>query len=582
VTPFGQSARLGAASLTVVAGFLAIAAQLAHLHLGDHAEVRQRQREVRQVQRSIRAPRGRILDRDGQVLAIDRAVHDLIADPAYITEHGNARATADLLGGLVGLEVASVHAGILGVGRAHSFLPLKRNLESERVDALKLARQDKEIAPDLRGVRLETRYARTYPLGNSMCHVVGFANSLGAAAAGIELKLNHLLRGRDGLRVSERDGAKQELFTRRVVDVAAEPGFDVHLTLDRHLQFRVEQILDRAMLEQRPQAAWAIVMDTRTGMILALASKPDFNPNQRVDFSDPRLANHPVHSLYEPGSVLKAAVFAAVFNEKLATPTEMVDCTSPWVYGGARLRDGNHSYGMLPVMDVLKKSSNVGTAKLAMRLGEQRLDHYLRAFGLGEKTGIELPLEASGEFRAVKDWDKLSLSRFSIGQGVSATALQMVNVLNTIANDGLRMQPSILRRITNAQGGVVHEFEPKVVKRVIDIEAARLTRRLLARVTEAGGTGRRAALEHCAVAGKTGTAQIYRAGGYSHTDYVASFGGFLPAEDPRVTIIVVLDQPPMPNHQGGKAAAPIFREIAEEAVRILNLPTQAPPEQTEI
>jgi cell division protein FtsI (penicillin-binding protein 3) len=293
-------------------------------------------------------------------------------------------------------------------------------------------------------------------------------------------------------------------------------------------------------------------------------------------------------------------VVAAAFNEHVVRATDEIDCTSPWAYGGRNLNDAHPHNGPRTVMDILKKSSNVGTAKIALMLGDERLERYYRDFGLGQRTGIDLPYEDGGIFHPrdrdcafcghdkqgrprCHGWSALTPTRISIGQGIALTAIQVVGAVNTIANDGLRMQPILVRRVTNPDGTEVERNQPTVVKRVLDLESARLTARLMARITEQGGTGWRAAIPGVAVAGKTGTAQKPVPGGYSKTDYVASFVGFLPAENPRFTLLVTLDNPKgRAGHQGGQVAAPVFRQIAEEAIRYLDIPTNSVPRQVEI
>jgi len=309
----------------------------------------------------------------------------------------------------------------------------------------------------------------------------------------------------------------------------------------------------------------------KTGEILAMVSRPAFDLNRFYDTDTDVRLNRAVGANYEPGSTMKAAAFAAAFNEGIVSPDTVFDCENGgWYYKGKLLRD-SHPYGMLTVADGLKKSSNILTAKLALMLGNDRLYQYLRAFGFGEVTGIDLPGEEAGIFHPPSQWYGISPTRIPIGQGIAATGLQILGLYCTIANDGYRMRPYVVRRVTDSEGQVVYEGKPEVVAQVIRPETAALMRELLATVAEEGGTGRRAQIDGgVRVAGKTGTAQKPVAGGYSPTDYVASFVGFLPVEDPEIGIIVVVDNP-KPLYYGGTVAAPAFGKIAGELSRYLGI-----------
>ena len=315
----------------------------------------------------------------------------------------------------------------------------------------------------------------------------------------------------------------------------------------------------------------------RTGRILAMACRPAYDLNDYGAVSNDLRLNRAIGYVYEPGSTFKIATIAAALNEHVTEPGTVFDCENGhWLHAGHILRD-YHPHGRLCVADVLKVSSNIGAAKIAGLLGEQRMYRYLRDFGVGDRLGVDLPGEEGGILMPPRKWSALSVSRIAMGQGVAVTALQMVNLLCCLGNDGFLMRPYTVDRIVNKDGDVVKRNEPYVLARPVRTETARLMCRMLARVTEEGGTGTKARVPGFTVAGKTGSAQKAVAGGYSDSAHVASFMGMLPAERPEIAIMVVVDEP-QPLHTGGQVAAPIFSEIATQVIRYLDIPP-LPPEQ---
>lgn len=335
-------------------------------------------------------------------------------------------------------------------------------------------------------------------------------------------------------------------------------GADIELTLDNDIQKHVEQILDKAMTNIHSQAAWAIVEEVRTGAILAMASLPKSNP--------PPAAG----TVFEPGSIFKVSVVAAALNEGLISTNDQFDCENGlWSYEGKPLRDF-HPYGVLDVTGILRKSSNIGAAKIALKLGEEPLSRYLTAFGFGKPTGIEIPGEESGLLRPLLEWSKVDITRVAMGHTVAVTALQMLNVLCCIGNDGSLMKPHLVRKVAGKDGVVLLENKPEVIAQPISAATAKLMRNMLVAVTREGGTGTRAAVKGFNVAGKTGTAEKIKDGRYMANQNIVSFMGVLPAERPEIGIIVVLDDP-QPLATGSMAAAPVFAQIAETVVSLLDL-----------
>ncbi len=539
-----------------------LGSRLAFLHLGPHAEMRNRVETNRQFEKEIMGRRGNVCDRNGthNILALDLAVKDICADPMVIVKTNAVLDVASRLAEQLSLPVDEVAVKLNRPDRRYA--RIKRFVPED------LATQIYE--EKLTGVFLRDASVRYYPQGSFMCHVLGFVNYQGIGSAGIEQKMNSYLKGCSGVVEGQLNALRQELYLHRARFVPGKPGNDIELTLDQNVQHIVEKVLDSTMEEHHAKGAWCVIQRVRTGEILAMASRPNYDLNNfSTSGSDVRL-NRAIGYVYEPGSTMKAVAIAAGLNEGLVTPDTVLDCEQgTWYYKGKPLRD-YHPYGKLTVADGLKKSSNILTAKVALMLGNERLHSYLSAFGIGKQLGIDLPGEEGGIFHPTSKWSSISPTRIPIGQGVAATALQMLGVYCTIANDGYLMRPHVVKRVTNCDGKVVYEAEPQVLARAIKPSTAATMRTLLARVTEEGGTGRRASVEGFSVAGKTGTAQKPIPGGYSDTAHVASFVGFLPAESPEIGIIVVVDEP-QPIHTGGRVAAPAFGSIANEVACCLEI-----------
>ncbi len=554
--------RFGVSALLYMTLATGLGFRLAFLHLGPHADRRQRIDTLRQIREEIRGRRGVIADCGGldNILALDLAVKDICADPMMVVASNAVALVASRLAEALDLDVDEVAVKLNQPGRRYT--RIRRFAEHDLADALAAAR--------LPGVFLQDAHVRHYPYGSFLCHVLGFVNYEGVGSAGVEQRFHDLLKGEPGVMEGRVNAFRQELYLARERYEPGREGHNLELTIDRNVQHIVEKVLDGLMEEFQPQAAWSIVQRVKTGAILAMVSRPAFDLNRFYE-TDPYVRmNRTIGVNFEPGSTLKAAAFAAALNEGVVTADTVFDCENGgWYYKGSLLRDAS-PHGRLTVAEGLKKSSNILTAKMSLMLGNERLYQYLRAFGLGSPLGIDLPGEQGGIFHPPSRWYGISPTRIPIGQGVAATALQVLGVYCTIANDGYLMRPYVVRRVSDPSGRTVHEARPEVLARVIRPETAALMRELLAQATEDGGTGRRARIGSLRVAGKTGTAQKPVAGGYSQTAYVASFVGFLPVDDPEIGIIVVADEP-QPVHGGGRVAAPAFSLIAGELSRYLGL-----------
>jgi len=387
--------------------------------------------------------------------------------------------------------------------------------------------------------------------------------------------MDEYLRGQDGYRYVEHNRAGQEMVLYRGQERAARHGYQVHLTIDLNLQTIVENEIDAAVREYRPQKATIILMRPQTGEILAMANRPNFDLNTRSDAKPEQMKNRAILDMMEPGSTFKIVVAAAALNEGRLHLDSTIFCENGlWNYGGRPLHD-HRAYGELSVQDILVKSSNIGAAKLALSIGDQKFYEYIRRFGFGERTGVELPGEIPGLIRPPQNWSKISITRLPMGHEIGVTALQMVTAMATIANEGKLVMPRIVKSVTTSDGKTMTTLSPVALRQVVSPQTARQIGTALRGVVSDRGTAAAAAVPGFTIAGKTGTAQkVNPNGGYDHGKYVVSFSGYLPAEHPEFVGLVMLDdaqtRTPELNY-GGLVAGPIFSRIAEKAARYLDL-----------
>ncbi|MDP6934166.1 MAG: penicillin-binding protein, partial [Myxococcota bacterium] len=351
-----------------------------------------------------------------------------------------------------------------------------------------------------------------------------------------------------------------------------QAGDSIVLTLDPGIQRATEAALDEAMERTQAQAAHAVVMDVRTGDLLAVANRPTVNPNDTSSLTGEQLKNRAVVDSFEPGSVFKPFVVAAALEEEILASDSIVNCENgAWAIGRKVIHD-THRYDDLTVAEVIKFSSNIGSAKIAFDLGADHVIGYLKAFGYGRSTGLGLPGEVRGIIRSPERIKKIELATTSYGHGVTASTVQITAAMATLGNDGVRMQPRLIQEYRDPHGETIRIEEPEVDRRVVSEQVAREVVEMLAAVTEAGGTGTQAQVEGYRVAGKTGTAWKHVNGSYSSTDRIGTFSGLVPADEPRLAITVVVDTPTVGSSYGGVVAGPAFSQIAQRAVRLLGLP----------
>jgi cell division protein FtsI (penicillin-binding protein 3) len=538
--------------------FLGLLGRLAYLQVFKHEEYSRLAESQHAKTVPLRPKRGPILDRAGQALAVSSRADTLYVTPAKVEDPGRLAARlAPILG-----EPARELARKLSVSK--KFAPVRRRLTPDMARAVRELREP--------ALTLVEDSLRLYPNRELAAQLVGFEGADGRGLAGIEQVWDGHLAGVEGRAVVERDALGREMTGAPIVLKPSVAGQGIMLTIDATLQYLAEKEVDAAWRRTRAKSAMAVAMDPRTGEILAMAIRPTYNPNSFTSATDDDRRVRAVTDPFEPGSTFKVILAASALDEGVMRPTDRLYAENGAItVASTTIRDWK-KYGWLTFGEVLQNSSNVGSIKVGLSLGKERYYKYMTAFGFGAPTNLGLPGESRGQLRAPAQWSGLSLATMSIGQEVSVTAVQMVAAFAAVANGGRLMQPQIIRSVLDAQGRELRSFEPKAVRQVISPETARTLTEMMVNVV-GNGTGRNAAIAGYDVAGKTGTAQKMDPATkrYSHAPGVLSFVGFVPADDPRLAMIVLLDEPKN-EKWGSEAAAPIFAAIGREALRYLNVP----------
>ena len=435
------------------------------------------------------------------------------------------------------------------------------------------------------GVAIHDRQVRQYLHGRHLSHVLGSVNAEHCGSAGLEQRFNRELTGLPGSIQGMRDARGRELYDKRKISIDPVPGADLYLTIDQNIQFETEDALKWGLAEYGAGSGWCIVMDARTGAILAMASLPDFEPLNYGSVSDEAKINRAVSMVYEPGSVMKVVTAAAAIDAGFvrADSVYRTNRDDPKYY--KLPGDGSHNWEpTMTVKDAIVHSSNIVIGKLGYDFGPLRLHAAMKRFGFGEKTGIELPGEQYGILPNPRKrmWDKASQSRAAIGQFVAVTPIQLISAYQSIANDGVRMKPYLVDRIVESDGTTVYRHGPEPLGRTVSAQTARTMREVMLGVASPKGTARRAAIRGYSVAGKTGTAQKAKNGHYQEGLYRATFCGIVPATDPRLVILATLDfEQKTKFHQGGNSAGPVFKRVATTALRYLMIQPDRPEELIE-
>lgn len=572
--------RMGALSGLMALGLGGIVSSAYHVQVEDHAAWREAAEAQRQRRLHVEPKRGAIYDRSGAPLAVSVEVPSVSADVVEMLRGVGDRGAEDRfladasvrIATALSLDARDVEAKLLTRRR---FLWLKRRVTSDEAAAVRKLGDARESAPHkpIRGLAIDGEGHRYYPGRELAGPLLGFVAPDGFGKEGLELSLDEQLRGRVEEVKGLRDRAGRLVFSEGATSAEALSGSDVTLSIDQAIQHLAERELDSAMKTYETNGASIVVLDPRTGEILALASSPGYNPNDYAASDVDARRNRVVTDRFEPGSVMKVFTVAAALEEGKLKPTDSIFCErGSYQMGKVTIHD-THVNEWLSPTQILAKSSNIGSLKIALRLGEPGLYAAFRRFGFGEATAVPVPTEARGVLRPKgRPWFDIETANASFGQGVSVTTLQLATAMGAIANGGKLMDPILVRRIKSPRGETVREWSPHARREAVRPATAQTVTEMLTAVVEDGGTGVEAAVPGFRVAGKTATAQKVdpATGRYSEDKYTASFVGFVPAKDPKLVIAVVLDEP-MIGRYGGDLAGPVFRRVAIGALRYLGV-----------
>jgi cell division protein FtsI/penicillin-binding protein 2 len=543
-------------STAVLFGFVLVVIRLGDLMLVNHGRLAARARLQHLGKRNVELNRGGIYDRSGRALAVNIDVESAYCNPREMKDPDRA---VPVLAKATGVSPKTLRRR-LSAGKGFAWID--RKLAPQKADALRRL--------GIKGVGFVPEVKRLYPKGELASHVVGFVGIDNQPLEGLELKYDKTLRGKSASVFFEKDAGGRPLSDGEDVE---NGGNNLVLTIDEGLQFIVERALEKAIEKWKAVAASAIMMDPFTGEILAMANRPTYDLNDPSGSTAASRRNRAITDLYEPGSTFKLVVAAGALEEGVVKPDEEFDCSKGYIRVGRRTVWDVHNHGVLSFREVIQASSNVGSIMVGQKLGEKKLYEYARRFGFGEKTGVDLPGEAEGVIRPPSEWSGASLSAISIGYEVAVSALQVLRAYSAVANGGMLVEPHVVSKIISPEGDLIFSYRPGIEVRAISRRTTEILKEILISVTEEGGTASGAAVDGNLVAGKTGTAKLIdrENGGYAKKKYMSSFVGFVPAEDPRVALIVVVREP-KGKYYGGLVAAPVFRDIADQTLAYLNVP----------
>ena len=537
---------------------LALVGRLVHLQIFKSDEYRLKAEQQQMGFIELSPIRGDILDRHLDELAISIKMDSLFAHPKEVRE---PLLTAKALAPILQEHEQELYKKLI---TDRAFVYLARKIPPRQADQIRRL--------NLPGVYFQEETKRVYPGRELSAHVLGFVGVDNEGLSGLEYLYNDSIKGKK-TRVHLHVDARRHSYASDAQPDQSDSNVMV-LNIDRPIQYIVQQVLQETIASSQALNGCAIVMDPHTGEVLAMASYPFFNPNRYFDFGADARRNRAILDIHEPGSTFKLITFSAVLNEGLGQVSELIDCRVGTLrIAGKTYREAKHSFGLLTINEVLAKSSNVGTIKLGLRLGEEKFYSYIKRFGFGEKTGIDLPGEQTGLLRPPSQWSKISIGAISIGQEVGVTALQQLRAMCAIANGGYLVTPRVVRRILTPDGEVLDEPSPNK-QRILQHETTLKMKESLSLVVTQG-TGSRAQLNGYSSAGKTGTAQKFIEGKYSNTRFIASYTGFAPLEVPVLAAILVINEP-KGEHHGGQVAAPAFKQIMERLLIHLRVPRDQP------
>lgn len=558
--------RIGYVALVMIGILVILVFRYAYLQIVQGDALAQRMRDQSGYEFRIQSLRGAILDRSGKELAVSSMTKSLFVDPNHVYDTHTPEEIASDIAPLIGLTEQDI---LDDIARGGGFVWVKRRLEHTEYEAVRAVIREKGYS-DCLGFQNEAK--RYYPNDALAANVIGFVGTDDEGLDGVEQALDPLLKGEVREERLTVDGQRRPILDsifagRRVY--GSDYCKTVSLTIDSTIQFMVEQELDRAMAENNPDSITAIVMNPKTGEILAMASRPSYNPNRFWEYPQENWKNRAVSFIYEPGSTFKAVIAGAALQESIVTPNQVFFDPGYVMVSGRRIQNwSNESYGAVTFTDIVKKSLNTGFAQVGLSLGAEKMMHYTRVFGFGERTGIDLPGEEEGILFNADDMRDSDIATTAIGQSIAVTPLQLVTAMAAIANGGTLMHPYIVREIRNPDGSIYEERAPREIRRVLEPTVDRTLIGLLEQVVASGG-GKKAGVKGYRIAGKTGTAQKIRreTAGYLEGRYIASFCGFAPVEDPIFTVLVMIDDPRGGDFYGGQIAAPVASRIFTQLLR---------------
>ena len=512
--------------------------------------------------RTLQSPRGTIYDRNGRELAVSIMVKSLYVDPEVVKD---AETLAAELAPILGIPEQDIKGRIADGGR---FVWLKRMLEPAIVEKVK-AVIDKYNLNCLGFVEESKRY---YPNDSLASQVIGFVGMDDIGLDGMELSEDEMLKAKSSEQFLSTDTYGRPIFNSVFSKNKYEDGKDIYLTIDNNIQFVVEQTIEKAMQTTKPRAITAVVMNPKTGEVLAMANRPTYNPNEFYKYTPEEWKNRAVSFVYEPGSTFKAIVAAAALEEGVVTPEKRFVDPGYVMVSGRRIQNwSGESYGNVSFTDIIKNSINTGFVQVGLQVGAHRLNDYASAFGFGSLSGIDLPGEEYGILFKADQMRDSDIATMSIGQSIAVTPIQLASAISAIANKGMLLKPRIIKEVRNSDGSVDRNSEIVQVRQVIQENTATTLIGMLEQVVASGG-GSKASVKGYRIAGKTGTAEKLKddGSGYLTGHYIASFAGFAPVEDPQITVLVIIDDP-NGIYYGGQIAAPIAGEIFEQVLRYLNI-----------
>jgi cell division protein FtsI/penicillin-binding protein 2 len=549
-------------------GFSVLGFRLFDLHVLQHKDLAAQALANCEKVMHRQGRRGEIRDCNGNLLANSQSVRIVFADPSIATS--NAPVIASKLAPLLKMDEATLTGKMSGSGK---YVRLKQKVDEDTVAQINRLK--------LKGIGFDDQLLRTYPNGDLASHVLGFVDAEHKGVQGIEASMEQYLQGIAGYEVIERDRKGREIRALRDEEIGPRDGYNVVLTIDQVIEHIAETELEKAMVLNKPTAGVIIVSRPKTGEILAMSCRPTFDPNDPGAAPADARRNRCISDVAEPGSTFKIVVCSGALNEGIVNLNDQFDCENgAFLYAGRILHDV-HPFGVLTVEEILFHSSNIGAAKVALRMGPSHLYDYITRFGFGRKTDIALPGEVSGIAHPLSRWNKLSITRIPMGHEVAVTPIQMMMVLNAVANGGRLMKPLIVKSVVDQDGHTIAQYLPQQVAQCIFPRASILMTTALRKVVSPEGTAPKAAVPSYDVAGKTGTAQKVENGQYVRK-YYSSFIGYLPASDPEISVLVSLDDPAGGAYYGGSVAGPVFSAVADKVAQYLGIPPQPTIDRTKV